>query len=186
MVKLPMDSDRIDEFLKTQEQRRKQKRDARRLSHISEDELKDPAKQKIESKFLPDSGMAAWYEEPDVFVRERKQNEAPSRVAERPDLMAEWKPAVDEPSTLYIVELKKRLGKKALGQIITYYWAARNGTRVVDGDQEYSIVGDEPLVMVIGAIEYKTPYYDQVVEWTHNSLEFEDLVGIETIPLQPD
>jgi hypothetical protein len=187
MTKVPMDKDRLNELLEEQKRQRKQRRKRRQLSHINESQLVEPAIEELESSgFCPNEGTTTWYKEPDVFIRERKHNEAPSKVAERPDLICEWKPKSGGESTLYVIELKKRFGKKGLGQIITYYWAVRNGTRIVDKNKEYQITGEEGIIMFIGAIEYKTTYYNQVVEWVQNSLEMDGLSGIEILPLQPD
>lgn len=182
-----MDKDKLDTLLEEQERRTKQRRKRRQLSHIEESQLVDPIKEKIESSgFCPDDGVTTWYEEPDVFVRDRKRDEAPANVIERPDLICEWKSQPGAESTLYVVELKKQFGKKGIGQILTYYWAVRNGTKIVDGDREYSINGDEPLIMIIGTMEYKSSYYDEVVNWIQESIELEGIAGIEVIPIQPD
>ena len=186
MVKSPMSKDQLEALLETQKRQTKQKQEERQLSHIDEEQLVAPAKQKIESSgFCPENGIVTWYEEPDVFVREPEQAEHPSKVVERPDLICEWKPERGTGSTLYAIELKKRFGKKGLGQIMTYYWAIRNGTRIVDGDKEYEITGEELVVMFIGGIEYKTVYFNRVIEWSKELVE-DDMAGVTNLPLQPE
>jgi len=187
MVKIPLDRSKLEELLEEQNRRTEERQKRRQLSHIDESQLVEPLKEKIESsEFCPDDGVTTWYEEPDVFVRDRKRDEASANVTERPDLICEWKSQPGAESTLYVVELKKRFGKKGIGQVLTYYWAVRNGTKIVDRDSEYSITGDEPLIMIIGAIEYKSSYYDEVVNWIQESVELEGIAGIKVIPIQPE
>lgn len=187
MVKIPMDKDKLDGLLEEQERRTKERQKRRRLSHIDESQLVEPIKQELESSgFCPDDGITTWYAEPDVFVRERKRDEVPANVTERPDLICEWEAEPGAGSTLYVIELKKRFGKKGIGQILTYYWAVRNGAKIVDGDREYSITGDEPVIMIIGTMEYKSTYYDEVVNWLRESIKLEGVAGIEVIPIEPE
>lgn len=182
-----MDDDKLEGLLEEQSRRTKEKQKRRQLSHIDEEQLIEPIKEKIESsRFFPDDGVTTWYEEPDVFTRDRNRGEAPANVTERPDLICEWKSHPETESILYVVELKKRFGKKGIGQILTYYWAVRNGTKIVDGDREYSITGSEPVLMIIGALEYKSSYYDDVVSWLQQSVELENKAGIEVVLIQPD
>lgn len=187
MVKIPMDKDKLDGLLEEQERRTEEKQKRCRLSHIDESQLVEPIKRELESSgFCPDDGIITWYEEPDVFVRDRERNEAPANVTERPDLICEWEAEPGAGSTLYVIELKKRFGKKGIGQILTYYWAVRNGTKIVDGNRAYSITGDEPVIMIIGTMEYKSSYYNKVVSWLQDSVELEGVAGIEVMPIQPD
>ena len=187
MAKHPIGKDQLELLLKEQKRQTKEKQGRRQLAHIDEGQLVAPAKQKIESSgFCPEGGTVTWYEEPDVLVREREGDEPPSRVVERPDLICEWKPEHGGASTLYVIELKKRFGKKGLGQIMTYYWAIRHGERIINGNKEYEMTGEEFVVMIIGGIEYKTENFDQVVDWSQKLIQMDDSAGVTTLPLQPE
>ncbi|MDB2275763.1 hypothetical protein PM085_19085 [Halorubrum ezzemoulense] len=186
MVKLPMNEKELEHLLEEQKNRTEERRKRRELSHIDESQLVEPAKRAIESDYCPEEGTVTWYEEPDIFVRDRGADEPASRVAERPDLICEWQPANGGPSTLYLVELKKRFNKRGIGQIITYLWAARSGVKIIDGKKEYTLTGEEMLIVFLGAMEYKKPYYEDLVEWIIESLDLDQMTGIETLPLEPE
>lgn len=181
-----MDDEKMENILEEQKERRKERQSQRELSHINESQLTEPAKQAIESEYCPDTGNITWYEEPDIFVRKREPDEPASKVTERPDLLCEWQPSEGGPSTLYLIELKVRLNKRAIGQLISYYWATRNGLKIVDGDKEYILSGEEVIVLLLGGMRYKKPYYDDLIDWLRESLDLGTDAGIETLPLKPD
>lgn len=184
MTKISIDESTMERLLEEQEKQRKERRKQRRLSHVDESELFEPAKRKIESDYCPDSGNIIWYEEPDIHVRKPETDEPASRVTERPDLLCEWRPDGGGPSTLYIIELKKRINKRGIGQLTTYYWAARNGSKIIDGSKEYTLTGEEMIVMILAGIKYKKQYYDEVIEWITGALDVGSRAGIEVIPIE--
>lgn len=186
MVRIPINQNKLENLLEEQSKQKKERRKQRELSHIDESQLFEPAKRAIESDWLPEDGELIWFEEPSIFTREREDTEPASRVTERPDLICGWRPSGATISTLYIIELKKRLNKRGIGQMITYYWSARNGFKIVEGDKEYTITGNEHIVMFLGAIKYKKPYYNDLLNWLEDSLDMGSAAGIQLLPLEPE
>lgn len=187
MVQFDASDDTIDRLLDKQKKQTEERRKKRELAHISESQLIEPAKRTLESEYLPNDGITTWYEEPSLITETPKKNIPIQAGAERADLICEWK-YDDTPgtSTLYVIELKKQLNKQAIGQLITYYWLTRTGNQIKDGDKVYDIEGNELIVMMIGAIEYKKVYYRDLMEWIGENLDLGNNAGIELLSLRPD
>jgi hypothetical protein len=111
MVKIPMDDDEIGYWLD------EQGRDKNKgwLSSIDEDDLSEPARRIAEEIYLQGVDDVRWFEEPNIHVRERNLIEPAAKVIEQPDLLCKAH------SAYYVIELKKKVGKKAVGQALAYY-----------------------------------------------------------------
>lgn len=183
MVKISIGKRKLERLLEEQERRREERQAQQEASKVSESQLFEPAKRAIEADYCPDTGSITWYHEPDIVIGTDVSGPA-ARERERPDLICEWQPSGGGPSTLYVIELKRALDKRGLGQIVTYYWAMRNGEKIIAGDQEYRIEGNEMLIMFFAGLQYEKHYYDDVLAWVQQSLDMGSSGGIELLPLE--
>jgi hypothetical protein len=168
MVTIDIDPEKIRE---RQKKRARERRKRRRLSHIDESEMVEPAKETFEELFLDDSQTVTWYHEPSVQIQERKRNESPAAVHENPDLIAEFQ--TDRSTTLFVIELKKVLGKKSIGQMMFYYWAVSEGMDIKANEKTRELSGDEFVFSTIGYLKPTQQYYGEFFDWLRDSLKLE-------------
>lgn len=163
-----MSQEKIRRLRERQEERRRKREKRRRLSHIDEAEMVEPAKQSFKELLLGDGKIVEWYREPSVQIRERKNNESPAVVHEKPDLICEID--VDGKTLLYVIELKKVLGKKAIGQALLYYWAVDNGIELKCDGYRRELPESVTIFSAIGFIKMKQQYYGDFISWLAESV----------------
>jgi hypothetical protein len=155
MVKIPMDDDEIGYWLD------EQGRDKNKgwLSSIDEDDLSEPARRIAEEIYLQGVDDVRWFEEPNIHVRERNLIEPAAKVIEQPDLLCKAH------SAYYVIELKKKVGKKAVGQALAYYWALQHGEKLTHNGTSYDLIDNPTIVSVVAGIRWHQPYYSEFFNW---------------------
>jgi len=73
-----------------------------------------------------------------------------------------------------VVELKKKVGKKAIGQSLNYYWALRHGEELKYGGSSYDLIENPIIVSMVGGIRWQQPYYREFFEWVQNNMDLKD------------
>lgn len=172
MVKIGNHGFDLENIRELQEQRTEERQRRRRLSHIDESELVEPAKKTLEERFLNEYDSLNWYHEPSVQVCERGENEAPANVQENPDLIAVAE-NTNGNTYLFVIELKKVLGKnkRSVHQALLYYWSVKNGTEIKSGSKSRKITGDELVFTTIGCLGVTNQYYGEFFDWLIHSLD---------------
>lgn len=182
MVKIPGDPEPYQE---RQREKRRERRLKRNLSHINESEMIDPAKSFLEEQLINPEEIVEWFEEPKVMIRSRQSDEPASKVWENPDLICQSD--ANGTPVFWVVELKKTLGKGAIGQALMYKWAIDNGLQI--GTQENALpLPDNAIVCsVICYLKPNQEYYRDFTRWIENISELSGLFFAFQIPLEmPD
>jgi hypothetical protein len=179
MVKIPGDPEPYQE---RQKEKRRERRRKRNLSHIDEGEMVRPAKDFLEGHLINPEEIVGWFEEPKVIIRSRKSNETASKVWENPDLICE----ADAGGTpvFYVIELKKVLGKKSVGQALMYKWAIDSGLNIGAGEDPIEIPDDAIVCSVICYLKPSQEYYRDFINWIGNMQELSGLFFAFQIPFE--
>jgi hypothetical protein len=161
-----MDNGEIDRWLNKQENQEDEPDTW--FSSINENDLIEPAKKILEENYLQGIDDITWYVEPNIQVRERHPTEPPTKLIEQPDLLCR------SHSAYYVIELKKKVGKKAIGQSLNYYWALRHGEEIKHGGSSYELIEDPTIVSMVAGIRWQQPYYRDFFEWIQDNMCLED------------
>lgn len=161
-----MDENEIDRWLDKQEQQEDEYEEW--FSSLDEYELIEPAKRILEENYLKGVDDITWFVEPNIQIRERHSNESPAKVIEQPDLLCK------SHSAYYVIELKKKVGKKAIGQSLNYYWALRHGEELKHGGSSYELLDNPTIVSMVAGIRWQQPYYREFFEWVQNNMSLKD------------
>lgn len=161
-----MNDDEIDQWLNKQEQQEEEYN--KWFASINENDIVEPAKRIVEENYLQGVDDITWFVEPNIQVRERHPNEPPAKLIEQPDLLCKSHAAY------YVIELKKKVGKKAIGQSLHYYWALRHGEELRHGGSSYELLDDPTIVSMVAGIQWQQPYYREFFEWIQNNMSLEN------------
>jgi hypothetical protein len=101
-------------------------------------------------------------------------------VWENPDLICE----ADAAGTpvFYVIELKKVLGKKSIGQALMYKWAIDNGLKIGTGENQTAIPDDAIVCSVICYLKPSQRYYSDFIQWIEDMQELSGLFFAFQIP----
>jgi hypothetical protein len=73
-----------------------------------------------------------------------------------------------------VIELKKKVGKKAIGQALNYYWALQNGEALKSDGSSYELLENPTVVSMVAGVQWQQPYYREFFDWVQESMSFED------------
>lgn len=169
-----------EKMKREQEERLEQQRNERELSNIHESQIFEPAKSIVEQVIIGEDGrdLIQWHREPTILPRGH-----PNFGSEEPDLICEVN--IGGQRCLYIIELKKVMGKKSIGQAILYQWAAREADCFISNGEEIEIPDKIPLFIGIGAIRPKHEYYKDCYNTIGKQLELGQ-TSFFRFPIDPD
>jgi hypothetical protein len=170
MAKIPMSEENIDKLLERQQERKESDVKDAWFESLTEEDLVEPAKRALEEERTKDG--CQWYREPDLRVRNRGEGEPSARVSEEPDLVRVFETASS--SIYYVVELKKEVGKKAIGQALHYYWALQHGNKIVKGGKTHELPENPPVMAYVVGVRWKQLYYKKFWNWVFEQTELEN------------
>jgi hypothetical protein len=170
MTKIPISEKSLAELLKRQRECKESDMNDAWFESLAEEDLVEPAKQVLEEEETKDDFQ--WYREPDIRVRSRGEGEPPARVSEEPDLIRILE--TGSSSIYYVVELKKTVGKKAIGQALHYYWALQHGDKLVKGGKTHELPENPPVMVYVVGVRWKQLYYKKFWNWVFEHTELEN------------
>jgi len=170
MAKFSLDDESLDELLERQQERKESDVKDSWFESLTEDDLVEPAKQALAEEGTKDDHQ--WYREPDIRIRDRRDGEPSARVSEEPDLVRVFE--TSSSSIYYVAELKKTVGKKAIGQALHYYWALQHGDKLVKGEETHELPENPPIMVYVVGVRWKQMYYKKFWDWVFEHTEFEN------------
>jgi len=170
MAKIPLSEESLNELLKRQQERKESDVKDAWFDSLTEEDLFEPAKRALEEERTKDDFR--WYHKPDIRIRDREENEPPKRVSEEPDLVRVFE--TSSSSIYYVVELKKTVGKKAIGQALHYYWALQHGNKIVKGGETLKLPENPPVMVYVVGVRWKQLYYKKFWNWIFEQTELEN------------